>query len=222
MRSSGFTIAEAVIVTGLAGLLIGGVWVGASKARRSIAIQTSADQLYQIMNNVRGIYMSRPGMFIDNTAVPGCGAANFSSRLSCQGAFPADIVQGGAGGLAFHSWDQAFAGGSVPLNPMGNTLVVGPAVAPGINSFSVRFWNLPVDVCITLATGHSTPDQNLMLKAVIFRDDADNPVVEHVTPDWMQAGRLALPVSLAQAAATCQNIMDGGSLPALEWVFMLR
>lgn len=187
--------------------------------QRSAGINAVGDQLYQIADNVRGIYNSRQGIFTQNTAVTGCGAANFNSRLSCQGAYPADMT-GGPGNFAFHAWDRTAANGSVQVEPVDNALDNSAAVGPGVTSFGVSFLNLPVDVCIELAARHTTPDERLKLKAVIFRDAGGAIDSSYTTPDW--GGANALPVTPTAAVAACRNAAGGGNVATLEWVFMLR
>lgn len=215
----GFTLIEAAITLGIAGLVVGAVWYGAARVQRSAAVNTAADQLYLIADNVRGIYNSRQGIFTDNTAAGGCGAANFNSRLSCQGAYPVDMT-GGAGNFAFHAWDTAVANGSVQVEPVDNALDNSAAVAPGVTSFGISYLNLPIDVCIALAAQHTVPDDRLKLKAVIFRDNGGAIDSSHTTPDW--GGANALPVSPTAAVAACRNAAGAGNTATLEWVFMLR
>lgn len=218
-KRHGFTLIEVALVLGITGLVIGGIWYAAAKVKRSAATNVAADQLYQIVENVRAVYNSRPGIFTDNTAAPGCGVASFNSRLSCQGAFPVDLT-GGAGNFAFHAWDRAAANGSVQIEPVDNLLNNGASAAPGVSSFGVRYVNLPTDVCTVLAAQHSTPDERIRLKAMIFRDNGGAVSSSYTTLDW--GGALTLPVSPSAAAAACQNAAGVGNTATLEWVFMLR
>lgn len=218
-KCHGFTLIEVALVLGITGLVIGGVWYAAAKVQRSAAINAAADQLYQIVENVRAVYNSRPGIFTDNTAAPGCGAASFNSRLSCQGAFPVDLT-GGAGNFAFHAWDLAVVNGSVQIEPVDNLLNNAAAATPGASSFGVRYVNLPTDVCTVLAAQHSTPDDRIRLKAMLFRDNGGAINSSYTTLDW--GGALTLPVSPSAAAAACQNAAGAGNTATLEWVFMLR
>ena len=107
----GFTLIEAGIALAVIGLVVGGIWVAASKAQTSVQVTTLAEQVHQIADNVRGLYISQRGMFTDNTQATvngaACGAANFNARLSCLGGYPADMAAGGPGGDAFHAFDQA-------------------------------------------------------------------------------------------------------------------
>ena len=215
----GFTLIETALVFGVMGLIVGGVWYAAASVHRHAAINTAADHLYQIVENVRGIYGSRPGIFTDNTAAVGCGAANFNSRLSCQGAYPVDMT-GGPGNFAYHVWDLAAANGSVQVEPMDNALSNAAVAAPGVTSFGVSLLNLPVDVCVELAALHSVPDARLKLKAVIFRDNGGAISSSYTTTDW--GGALSLPVTPTAAVAACQNAAGVGNVATLEWVFMLR
>lgn len=218
-KRNGFTLMEVALVLGITGLVVGGVWYAAAKVQRSAAINAAADQLYQIVENLRAVYNSRPGIFTDNTAAPACGVANFNSRLSCQGVYPVDIT-GGAGNFAFHAWAQGVANGSVQIEPMDNLLNNAAAAAPGASSFGVRYINLPTDVCTVLAAQHSIPDERLRLKAMLFRDNGGAVSSSYTTLDW--GGALTLPVSPSAAAAACQNAAGVGNTATLEWVFMLR
>lgn len=220
-KRRGFSLLEVAIVVAIAGFVVSGLWFVASKVQRNVAINTATDQLYQIVENIRAIYISRPGIAVDGTALAGCGAANFHSRLSCQGAFPADMIQGGPGGFAFHGWDLATAGGSVLINPI---LIDFSAPAASLSSsFGVQFLNLPVDVCTVMASQNSVPDQAQNLKAVLFRDNLGAITNSFSSTDWAAVnGSPTLPVLPNLAAAACQNAAGGGATATVEWVFMLR
>ncbi len=219
-----FTLVEAGIGLAVIGLAVGAIWVGASHVQRAVAITTLGEQVHQIADNVRGLYVSKRGMFVDNTqanvnGVP-CGAATFNSQLSCLGAYPADMAAGGPGGDAYHVWDQALAGGSVLVLPRDiNYAVAG--VAPGADSFGIQLLNLPVDVCTELVVRNSVPDQKDNLKAVLFYN-AGALTTDYVTPsrppDWTLGGTRTniLPLNPTQAVAACTGA------DAVEWVFALR
>ncbi len=221
----GFTLIEAGIALAVIGLVVGGIWVAGNKAQTSVQVTTLAEQVHQIVDNLRGLYVSQRGIFTDNTQATvngaACGAANFNSRLSCLGAYPADMAAGGPGGAAFHSFDQARAGGSVVILPRDINFGT-PGVAPGGDSFGVQVWNVPLDVCITLTSQHSAPDQKYNLRAVLFLDNASTVLTNYVTasrpPDWTLGGTRAntLPITPTQAAAACNGAM------AIEWIFSLR
>lgn len=222
---AGFTLVEAGIALAVIGLVVGGIWVAASRTQTSVQVTTLAEQVHQIADNVRGLYVSQRGIYTDNTQATvngaACGAANFNSRLSCLGAYPVDMAAGGAGGDAYHAFDQARAGGSVVIQPRDINFAT-PGVAPGGDSFGVQVWNTPLDVCIALASLHSTPDQKYNLRAVLFLDNAATVLTSYVTPsrppDWTLGGTRVniLPVSPTQAVAACNGAA------AIEWIFSLR
>lgn len=85
----GFTLIEAGIALAVIGLVVGGIWVAGNKAQTSVQVTTLAEQVHQIVDNLRGLYVSQRGIFTDNTQATvngaACGAANFNSRLSCLG-----------------------------------------------------------------------------------------------------------------------------------------
>lgn len=221
----GFTLIEAGIALAVIGLVVGGIWVAASKAQTSVQVTTLAEQVHQIADNVRGLYISQRGIFTDNTQATvngaACGAANFNARLSCLGGYPADMAAGGPGGDAFHAFDQARVGGSVVILPRDINFAT-PGLAPGGDSFGVQVWNVPLDVCIALASLHSTPDQKYNLRAVLFFDNAATLLSNYVTPsrppDWTLGGTRVniLPITPTQAVAACTGAA------AIEWIFALR
>jgi type II secretory pathway pseudopilin PulG len=220
-RAKGFSLIETGIVLAIVSLVVGAVWVAGSRASRTTEILLAGEQLRLIVDNVRGLYLSRRGIFVDNTqaTVNGalCGAANFNARLSCLGVYPSTTP----GNPAYHVWNRVPAGGSVVVVPRAVNLTV-PAVAPGTASFGVQFIGLPVDVCTTMAMRYSVPDQKYDLKALLFfgvggglQNAYANP--SNAVPDWTQGGaRAPLPVTLAQATAECRTAT------AVEWVYGLR
>lgn len=217
--SRGFSLIEAAIILGVIGLIVGAVWVVGSKVQRSTEITAAGDQLQIIVDNVRGLYLNQRQMTVDNTQAivngAACGAANFTSRLSCLGVFPADIT-GGPGNPAFHTWDQATAGGSVVVTPRDINLNIAAA-----ESFGVQFLNLPVDVCTEMASRYTTPDQAYNLKAVVFFAAGGGVQTVYATPsgvpDWTLGNtRPTLPVPPPQAVTECETAS------AVEWIYGLR
>lgn len=233
LSCAGFTLGEAGLVLGVIGLVVGGIWVAGSKVNQSVQITTLTEQVHQIVDNVRGLYVgvtvltngANRGMFVDNTQAnvngAACGVATFNSRLSCLGVYPADMT-GGAGNDAYHVWDQALAGGSVLVLPRDINFAVAGTAATSAISFGVQLLNLPVDVCVQMVARQSTPDQSYALKAVLFFDAGGAMTANYVTssrpPDWTLAGlrTTILPVTPTQAVAACTGA------GAVEWVFDLR
>lgn len=217
--SRGFSLIEAAIILGVIGLIVGAVWAVGSKVQRSTEITAAGQQLQIIVDNVRGLYLNQQQMTVDNTQATvngaACGAANFTSRLSCLDVFPVDMTAG-AGNPAFHVWDRAVAGGSVVVRPRDINLNIVAA-----DSFGVRFLNLPANVCTEMAARYSTPDQKYNLKAVVFLRVGGGVQRAYATPsgppDWTIGGaRPILPVTPTQASAEC------ATASAVEWVFGLR
>lgn len=217
--SRGFSLIEAAIILGVIGLIVGAVWVVGSKVQRSTEITAAGQQLQIIVDNVRGLYLNQQQMTVDNTQATvngaACGAANFTSRLSCLGVFPDDMT-GGPGNPAYHVWDQATAGGSVVVRPRATNLTIVAS-----DSFGVQFLNLPPDVCTEMASRYTTPDQKYNLKAVVFFGAGGGVQTAYATqsglPDWTGGGaRPPLPVTPVQAAAECNTAV------AVEWIYRLR
>lgn len=205
------------------GLVAGGIWIAAGHANRSVAITLASEQLHQTVDNVRGLYVSRREMTIDNTAAADCpgGAADFTSRLSCLGAFGRGLVEGAPGSLPYHGWNRNMTGGSVRITPRNVNFGVIPA-AGETPAFGVQFLDLPEDVCVEMAVKNSTPDQHYKLKAVLFLAAGGGIAQAYVTQrgpdDWTLAGGRSniLPVTPTQAVAECSTA--GG----VEWVYALR
>lgn len=55
-RSRGLTVTEAAIVLGVAGLVLGAIWLAASEVNNKSKIDTAYEQVWQIANNYRAMY----------------------------------------------------------------------------------------------------------------------------------------------------------------------
>lgn len=197
---------------GVAGMVVAGIMFAAGRVSRSTSINKAGEQLFEIVANVRGIYTSQRGIYHDNSPIGGCNPADLTAKLSCQGAFPSDMIGGVPGTPPANDW------GAVVVEPMDKDLNTAAAAAPGETSFGVRYANLPVDVCIALASRISAPDQKMMLRAVLFGGPAGTA---YTAAGTVWANGTSLPVNPTQAVTECQNAAAGG-LVTLEWAFMLR
>ncbi len=58
-KKKGFSLSEATIVLGVAGLILGGVWLAASNVRDRAAVEDTAHDIAMISQNIRKVYSGR-------------------------------------------------------------------------------------------------------------------------------------------------------------------
>ena len=137
----GFTLTELTIVMGVIGLLMSGIWYGASKAREAqkendalIELQTIAQNVYALMEG-----RSLPGPFT-------AGANNWTSALITAQVIPSSYVDLAATTAADTPWSR----GSATVTTT-NGLVVWQISA---NQFRVSFYGVPTtQACVALILG---------------------------------------------------------------------
>lgn len=187
------TLIEAAIALAVAGLVVGGIWIGAAVVRESIAINKASDQVYQIARNVRALYAAHnpPTISEDGT---------LNAVLLQANIFPAEMVQGGA---VFHDWDQATVGGSALVSPY--NLGAGGATAGPETSFQISFLNVPPQICVGLVTKNFSADTRTGLQAIDIGGNVS------------QANLGEIPLSVARAAADC-----GNAAVTIGWVWAVR
>ena len=104
----GFTMLEMTIVLGIVALVLGAIWMAASKVYERHLVAQAADEIWQISNNIRSIYSGQASAVVPD-----------QKALVCSGVFPADMLVGST------NYD---CGGGVnrksPLNPWGGDVSV--------------------------------------------------------------------------------------------------
>lgn len=126
--SAGFTLTEAAIVLGIAGLVLGAIWVAAAHLVSNQRIYNTQLEITSIVENVRKLHYGR------RVVEAGATNGNFISA----GVFPSDIIQDATAGTALNLWG-------------GNT-IVAPATAAGTanDGFTVTFQDMPQSSCVSL------------------------------------------------------------------------
>ncbi len=90
LHKRGFSLVEAAIVLGVISLVIGGIWVATAAVSENQRVTLAAQQVSQIITNLRGLYKGVPiaaGVNYD------FNSTNNQSMLSS--VFPADMLAGG-------------------------------------------------------------------------------------------------------------------------------
>ena len=156
-RQRGVTMIELAIVLGVAGILIGGIWVAASAAYDAQRVNQTVDQVRQIVENVRGRYTTA-------AQIPQQSYTALTQTMASSDLFPAEtwVAPGGdpancaaaAPCYFIHPWSSDGAGsvcggGTYCVGSIGNLLVV---MQGNTNSaFVLLLRKLPQAACIHIA-----------------------------------------------------------------------
>jgi type II secretory pathway pseudopilin PulG len=133
LKTRGFALIELAIVLGVIALVLGGVWVLASKLREMARVNATKEQMIVMLKNIRGYYESR-GCMPNGDQTATLSAANLTI-------FPQEMIVGA--GVVRDQW-----GG--PVTVVGNN-------APC--SFTIRFGILPGSSCIELVPMLTAPGE---------------------------------------------------------------
>ncbi len=116
----GFTFVELAIVLGIVGLIIAGIWVAAASVSRKNKETKAAQQLSEIVQNVRSLYSAQ----VDTTGIT-------TESMIFSGAIPAEMKK---------SDTEA-------INPWGGNVMVEVATAQRIY---ISYFGVPQASCINL------------------------------------------------------------------------
>lgn len=154
---SGITLIELALVLGVAGILVGGIWVAASGAYEAHRVNQTVDQIRQIAENIRGRYATA-------STIPRQDFAAFTQAQAALDLFPAETKLNpgvdpatcsvGTPCLFAHPWSSdtagANCGGTYCVGSIDNLLVV---MQGNTNSaFVIMLRELPQGACIKLAS----------------------------------------------------------------------
>lgn len=155
---AGITLIELALVLGVAGILVGGIWVAASGAYEAHRVNQTVDQIRQLTENIRGRY---------NVAatIPQQDFTTFTQTVAAADLFPAETrlnpgvdpatCSVGTPCYFVHPWSSTGAGstcggGTYCVGSVGNLLVT---MQNNTNSaFVILLRNLPQAACIKLAS----------------------------------------------------------------------
>lgn len=156
-RYQGMTMIELAVVLGVAGLLVGGVWVAASAANEAHRVNQTVEQIRQIVDNVRTRYTSV-------AVIPQLPYTDLTQQVAAADGFPAEtrLTLGvdpatcslGTPCYFANPWSSDGTGsvctdGTYCLGSFGNLLV---QMTGNTNSaFVLLLRNLPQQACIKIA-----------------------------------------------------------------------
>lgn len=122
---AGFSLIEAVIVLGIAGLIVGGIWAAASSAYENLHQQDASRNLLALVQNIRNFYAQSGASDTIDTNL---------SNLQNLSLLPNDMVSGTGSSIALrHPWS-------------GNITVASTTVG-SIAAFSLAYGNVKKDSC---------------------------------------------------------------------------
>lgn len=122
----GFNLVEMAIVLGIAGLVIGGIWIAANAVQANIRKSDGSKGLVQIVQNTRNLFANQ------SPAVN----SNIVSALINARSIPADYISGTASAS----------------NPWGGSVIVGLSGPGPANTIDVAYAAMPKEVCIELSS----------------------------------------------------------------------
>jgi len=206
-KRQAFTLTEIAIVLGITGLILGAVWVAASKVRLTGQIHTASQQLAAIAQNTRTVFTEQGG-------VTGNKTSNLNASLDQLKVFPLEMRQSQSNpqGIIFHPWYQqtssngGFTVGSVQIYADDCTGTENNAATQPC--FGIHFTFIPQDICIQLLlqTGQNSSGlQQIHVNSSTVMDLASSPP----------------PILVSKALASCDNTNGSGSNDIL-WVYLLK
>ncbi|MDD5586525.1 MAG: type 4 pilus major pilin [Alphaproteobacteria bacterium] len=137
----GFTLTEAAIVLGVAGIILGAIWAGAGAVYTHMKIGDAQKYYLQIAQNVR----SARGM---RTTFSDSSVHSITTQMITAGAIPPELVTSPT--YAAHMW-----GGPIRVFVINAT------------TFRVSFYSVPRSACTSLVTAIATGDKDTA-RAVIL------------------------------------------------------
>lgn len=142
-QQSGFSIVELAIVLGVAGVVMGGVWVTIQKGSIQARTKQAVMQIITLNRNIRNFYQKQACI-----AATGDRTADLMPPNANPTVIPRDMLVAGG---AVHPWDQPFF-----------VLRVGAAGCGAAGSFqyTLRYQGLPPDVCIAFVTRAASPGES--------------------------------------------------------------
>lgn len=201
----GVTLIEMAIALGVAGVLLGGVWVAASAAREAYRMSETMDQVRHIVEGVRDRYLT-------TQQIPRQDYDIFTQSLAAADIFPAamrinhavDPAACSAASPCYfdHAWGgdpagSACGGGTVCATSAAAqvTLVMGAATVSG---FVLVLRRLPQAACIGIASRFIGVWNDIGMGGIGFREgDGDSPGI-------VQAGGPPAPAFI-QANCAAEN-----------------
>lgn len=119
-RNKGFTLTEAAIVLGVVGVVLAGVWTGASAVYKKMRIERGIQQATVIVQNMRTLYANR-GQFshaIDTNA-------DITAAMVRSGVFPKE------------TFDSSSS--TTPKTPWGTNYTIWASTGKGTDTFMLTF-----------------------------------------------------------------------------------
>lgn len=125
-RRAGYTLTEAAIVLGIAGIIFGSIWLAASSVTETNTLRTASESIVKIAQNVRLLYIER------NSFTSGANT-DLTIMLTNAGVFPDDTLNTSG----------------EPSTPWGTLITV---IVASPTSFELNLaGNMPTDQCMKLS-----------------------------------------------------------------------
>lgn len=124
--TSGFNLVEAAVVLGVAGLVIGGIWVAASSVQENLRVSRTIEMIFTIARNAQNLINISQSTSIGNNSI--------TATLVSSGGIPSNFV------------DTS----SNPKNAFGGGIGVYNWADAGNNRFDIYNHNVPKSSCINL------------------------------------------------------------------------
>lgn len=143
-NARGFTLIEVAIVLTIVGLVIGGIWLAASTVTGNQKKTALAQDVVQIVQNLRNMY--------NNQSV----TTGLTTPVAIQaGAIPANLVVAtGANGTARNVYSSA--AGSLDV------------ISPAANQFQISLTGIPQDACIELLSSRLAQSEEAARRIGLF------------------------------------------------------
>lgn len=154
-RKAGFSLTEAIIVLGIVGLVLGGIWGAASNVSRTNEIRTVTETIVKVAQNLRMLYNERNSF----TAAQG---TDITTMLINSGVIPLPNVNTAAN-TAITVWNTRIQ------------VLVGPAISGTTpNSFRIHlFPTLDADDCSGVSSIMIGPGREPALRSIAFNGGMD-------------------------------------------------
>jgi type II secretory pathway pseudopilin PulG len=126
----GFNLIEAVIVLGIVGLIVGGIWAAAGSAYENMRLENASNGLLSLVHAIRNAYGSTTTATLDVSV----------DTLANMGAVPADMLSTTAGNTSIqHQWS-------------GPVITADASASAGAPAFSLTYAAVKTDSCNSFAT----------------------------------------------------------------------
>ncbi|MDR3449937.1 MAG: type 4 pilus major pilin [Alphaproteobacteria bacterium] len=193
--SKGFTLTEIAIVLGIIGLILGAIWVAASKVYANQKVGKATTQMINVVQGIRSLYST--------SSVTGLADTTDMTFAICSASvFPSDTIPSTGCGTS-----AAPATISNPWNGATTIASTSVAVAATGDAFMIKMAGVPTTGCTALMTslGGIGRDPGLIYLGV---------------PAYAVASATAFPVTLATATAAAQ--CTSAATVTLSAVFKLK